>query len=278
VAIARPPKSYTFTDVTGAADDRTFVLLGSGGQTARSQSRTGELFDARFDPADHAITVTLLHVRAALAYLAALALSPNGAELAVATVERAGNVDVTQIQVYSLASGTVREWHDTGSVQAMAWGSHGQLAVEWDGAKGPPGIAMLNTNTAGGSLTGASRLVVNYQQAGHYVLEPDFTVSGDGQTLVIPVLRAPADEIRWYSLTTGHELRSYTPPPVFANESWQVLWSSSSGQVTVLRLTASDKTDRYDYFCVLSGNKFAPIPTQIPAAQAGGFFGLPLVF
>jgi hypothetical protein len=283
VATARPPKSYAFTFVTGAADDRTFVLLGTRGQTSRSQSGTAELFQAHFDPADHAITVAPLHVRADLAYLQSLALSPSGAELAV-SLQEAGHSAVAQIQVYSLTSGTVREWHDPGSVRAMAWGAHGELAIEWAGATGTPGIAMLNTNTAGGSLTGASRLVVDYQQPGHYALHPGFAVSGDGTTLVIPVERVPygnrtpAGEIRWYSLVTGSEAGAYTPPPAFANETWQVLWTSASGQVTVLRRSASDKTDRYDYFGVLSGSTFVAIPVPDSAAQAGGFISIPLAF
>jgi hypothetical protein len=284
VATARPPRSYGFTYITGAADDRTFVLLGLKGQASRSPAGAAELFQAHFDPADRAITVTQLHVRANLTYLQALALSPNGAELAVSLVEGAGRTNVAQIQVYSLTSGTVREWHDPGSVQAMAWAPHGQLALDWSPAHGAGGIAMLDTNTAGGSLTGASRVIVNYQQPGHYALHPGFAVSGDGTTLVIPVQRVPwrnrsaATEIRWYSLATGREIRAYSPPPAVANESWQVLWTSSSGQVTVLRRTASDNTDRSGYFGVLRGSKFAPIPAPIPAAEAGGFYSLPLAF
>ena len=57
-----------------------------------------------------------------------------------------------------------------------------------------------------------------------------------------------------------------------------MLWANSSGSVTVLRRTASDKTDRYDYFGVLSGSKFVPIPMPSGAAQAGFFFSEPTAF
>jgi hypothetical protein len=281
VATTRAPTSYTISFVTGAADDRTFVLLGSRRLGTRLESL--ELFRARFDPADHAITVTPLHIRADLVDLLAMALSPNGAELAL-SIEGAGHPEVAQIQVHSLTSGTVREWHDPGSVQAMAWGTHGELAIDWAGAAGTPGIAMLNTNTAGGSLTGASRLVVDYQQPGHYILHPDFAVSGDGTTLVIPVERAPwrnrapDGEIRWYSLATGRETRAYTPPAAVANEQWQVLWSNSSGSVTLLRRSSSDKADRAGTFGILRGNTFAPLPLPLPVADAGFFLNDPVGF
>jgi hypothetical protein len=286
-----PPRSTYFVDLVGASDDRTFVLM-----TARVHSTACSpsaaclppitFYLARFDPADGAIALHALPIPAVPARDAeAFALSPNGTELAVATLPGGtSRTLVTQIRVYSLISNAVREWQGAGSVDAMVWGPDGQLGIDWAGAT-RAGIEMLNANTAGGSLLGASRLAVNYDQPGHYTLRQGFAISADGKTIVDQVLRTPSGnrnpdgQIRWYSVATGRETRSYTPSPAnTGNEQWQVLWSNSSGSVTVLRRTTSDKTDRSDTFGILTGGKFVPIPVPLLAGQVSDFFGNPLAF
>jgi hypothetical protein len=294
VATVLPPRSDRFIAVSGARDDRTFALSVAPRSwsppkscSTSPQSLTCQLpvkqYLARFNPVQGTVTLRALPIAMIHASDETIALSPSGTELAVATVVRAGNVDVTQIRAYSLPSGNVKAWQDRGSIMSVAWAPNGQLAFDWAGAK-IAGNRMLNTNTAGGSLVAASRLIVNYQQPGHYILHPGYAVSGDGTTIIIPVIRSPwrnrplGSQVRWYSVATGRETRAYTPPPAVVNELWQVLWTDSSGRVTVLRRTVSDKTDRHDYFGVLSGNKFVPIPLPIPAAQADFFFSVPIAF
>lgn len=285
-----PPKSTYFTYLAGASDDRTFVLFVVPSRWAPPKSCATSRFSpdcfapnkpyvAHFDPAHGAITLRALPIPVIRLVSGLPALSPNGTELAVDT-GGAGRAPVTQIRVYSLTNGAVKVWHGPGSGRTMAWGPDGQLGVYGLGS----GIVILNTNTPGGSVQGASRLAVTYQQPGNYHVQTSFAVSGDGQTIIAPVIPptntvAAGGAIRWFSTATGRQIHADTPPPAAANgEEWQVLWTNSSGSVTVLRRTASDKTDRHDYFGVLSGSKFVPIPMPSGAAQAGFFFSEPIAF
>jgi hypothetical protein len=291
IATVLPPKSDQFVAVSGASDDRTFALS-AGPRTWRApKSCTSpqspscwppfRLYLARFNPANGAVTLRALPIPAIQSADTLIALSPSGTELAVGTLLGAGNLAVTQIREYSLTSDTVKVWEGQGSISSMAWAPNGQLAFDWVGAEDADGIRMLNASTAEGSLVGASRLIVSDQQPAHYTLRPSaFGVSGDGKTIVaafnLAIWRSrPAGaEIRWYSVATGRETRVYTPPAATYTYSWQVLWTNSSGSVTVLYRSVPSKTDRSDYFGVVSGNKFV----ELPGVAASEFPGLEAAF
>ena len=291
IATVLPPKSDQFFAVSGAGDDRTFALSASPQAWRAPKSCTHafqtpaclapiRLYLARFNPATGAATLRALPIPAIHALDYAIALSPSGTELAVGTLLRNGkNVDAAQIREYSLTSGTVRVWQGQGSVSNMAWAANGQLAFEWAGANDTDGIRILNTRTAGGSILGASRLIVGGSQSGHYAIgSPAFGVSGDGRTIVAPFVekiwrnRPAGAEIRWYSVATGRETRVYSPPAASYTYSWQVLWTNSSGSKTVLYRSVPSKTGRSDYFGVVSGSKFVQLPglpaSQFPSLQA----------
>jgi len=108
LATIRPPKPYvTFVGVTGAADDRTFVLTAQS-TLAGSLTSRNKFYYVRFNPADNAVTLTLLALPGLpfSNYLSGSpALSPDGTRLAVASQE-----GPAQIAVYSLPSGAVRVW------------------------------------------------------------------------------------------------------------------------------------------------------------------------
>jgi hypothetical protein len=298
VATLRPPRSSYFVSLVGAADDRAFVLFvapdhwtppkscGHDGAPGAACLGSPKPYLAQVNPADGAVRLRALPIPGLPPLSGLAALSPNGTELAYAAGGGNQGAPEAQVHVYSLTSGTAREWQDKGSIRALAWGPNGQLGIDWDGATGTPGIEMLNTNTAGGSLLSASRLAVDYDQPDHYTLRQDYAVSGNGKSLVTQVMRVPygdrnpGGQIRWYSLATGDETRAYTPSATdyIYNEEWQVLWSNSSGSVTVLRRSSSDKADRSGTFGVLSGNTFVPLPVPLPVAQAGFFITDPIGF
>ncbi len=180
LASVRPPRPYlTFIGLTGAADDRTFVLTAQSTLSGSLTSRN-KFYYARFNPADDAVTMTPLALPG-LPFsnnLNGAALSPDGTRLAVASQNGAA-----QIAVYSLPSGAVRVWKSTANVSALvfvsypadllSWSRHGILAFGWNGSPGlivrhgqitrdknlesPYGEYLLNTNGPGGGLLADSR-------------------------------------------------------------------------------------------------------------------------
>jgi hypothetical protein len=212
LAIVRPPKPYiTFTGITGAADDRTFVLTASS-TIYPSLTRRPKFFYARFNPADDAVTLTPLALSglAASSFVATAVLSPDGTKLAVASDAP------EQITVYSLPSGAARTWtayinsptaYPRG-IEVLSWSRTGILAFGWNGGYtdyaivhgrpkpegrySPPGEYLLNTNTAGGSLWADSRDALCFTQAAadaDFAFESDNYLTPDGTKIIIPLAR-----------------------------------------------------------------------------------------
>lgn len=178
VATVRPPRPYIeFIGVTGAADDRTFVLTAQS-TVAGSQTLRDKFFYARFTPAGNAVTLTPLALKGLPVSndVPEAALSPDGTRLAVAS-----QMGPVQITVYSLPGGAARTWtasarasHFTSDVtDFLSWSRAGILAFGWGGSGGfvlqngrlkldkrletRPGEYLLNTNTPGGRLLADSR-------------------------------------------------------------------------------------------------------------------------
>jgi hypothetical protein len=211
LATVRPPKPYvTFISVTGAADDRTFVLTAQSATSSNPGTRIG-FYEARFDPADNKLTVSPLALRGLPGGidLAGAALSPDGGQLAVAS--QTGGIgalapgSVAQIAVYSLPGGAVRAWRADGNfantgADLLTWGGTGTLAFSWGGASGPPvarssesafGFWLLNTHGPGGALFTYSRQPFCSAQ-GSSLLNASYAgyLTPDGSTIISSVLTA----------------------------------------------------------------------------------------
>jgi hypothetical protein len=280
VGAVLPPKSAWFEYVGGTRDDRVFVLAAtprswmlpkSCPKPTQSPNPTcsapSKLYIARFDPADGGVTLRALPIPAIRPLTVSPALSPGGTELAVARGGSAGEPTL-QIDVYSLTSNTVKMWQDPGRPYAMAWGTNGELAVSWEhGTSQNGGISMLNTNTAGGSLLAASRLVVTSKyQPGRWCVAGynQFAVSANGKVIVTPASRCSdldVGGIRWYSAATGRQTRDYPWPANVLGEN--VVWANSSGNVAVLFQDAGGKADRTAPVGVLSGDEFVALPGTV---------------
>jgi len=277
VATARPPRSYSFSTVTGAADDRTFVVKGV--QNPRGHGITGgALFRAHFDPANHTLTITPLHIRLTQteAVNSPIALSANGAELAIGVSYPA------EIQVYSLTNHGLRTWTAPGnlvSVQGLAGGPSGELAFWYFGTGvGPASIRILNTNASSGNLLTASRLAVgNDLPTGRtYDTGDAFAMTGNGSTITV-VISTSRDELPFggagkigeFSAVTGFEVRPFTP--LARDDVGAVLWFSPSGTVLVAlapRNPGPGGRQNTDALGILSGRQFVPIP-RAPDSFAG---------
>ena len=154
LATVTPPAGTTFAGITGAADDRTFVVDTQPGSLDPEgepwQPRTWYLL--RIDPGSAtAARLTPLPIppTAQGTNVAGIALSPDGTDLAVA-VQPDGLNDPsapTYLRVYSVATGAVlHSWFATAASDASGQpqlfdgskeaGPDSNLALGWDGQRG----------------------------------------------------------------------------------------------------------------------------------------------
>jgi hypothetical protein len=290
LATVRPPRPYiTFVGVTGAADDRTFVLTAQSTITG-SLTLRDKFFYARFNPAHSAVTLTPL----ALSGLpvsnsfAAAALSPDGTRLAVASQN-----GPAQIAVYSLPSGAAKTWSANGGssqafgpdiVNLLSWSRTGILAFGWNGSvESPGGVYLLNTNIRGGSLLADSRdafcLMQPLPTATYGGISGTAYLTPDGTTIISPVPRpipigqrppsctSPSGglpltmpEFEEFSAATGRATSILYTSRSHGAEAGDVYWSNASGSVLVVqgKLRPGLKSPRV--FGILSGSTFTPIP------------------
>lgn len=203
LATIRPPDGYSsFEEVTGSADDRTFVLAAQVGKYTHNQYGLApvKFFRVRFNPSSGSATLTALRIpelpkfKTVDAGLVGMALSPNGTEIAISVQPSAqkglsGAMPPLELRVYSLHTGAVvRSWRQSGGITgfgplignevdqdsgAVSWAGEGTLAFNWltfehvvRGKLQPfsdyAGVWLLNTNAASGGLMAHSRRVIRF--------------------------------------------------------------------------------------------------------------------
>ena len=174
-----PPKPYvSFTGVTAAADDRTFVLSAQGPEHYPVPPFPAQrLFLLRIDPAARAgarMTLTALPAADVPAgdEITNMALSPDGTHLAAETARSL--VGESKLNVFDLATGTERSWSVStcpGCVSsgggmlwfgvdtdAVSWTADGQrVAFIWGNT-----VRLLDTRAAGSGLLTDSKTVATW--------------------------------------------------------------------------------------------------------------------
>lgn len=181
VATIRPPRPYTgFSDVSGAADDRTFVVTAQTTNGGANSTTVAKLYLLRFNQSNRAVrmsAVAIPDLKIGLTSLS-IALSPDGTELAVGTTPLSigGSGSISRITLYSVAGGTVLgTWQASGqlNIDSMGWARGGILDFGWtsygrdvkDGSYirsilgGADGLRLLNTTAGSGSLLTDSKHV-----------------------------------------------------------------------------------------------------------------------
>jgi hypothetical protein len=291
LATVRPPRPYaTFTWVTGAADDRTFVLAAQpAGQPTASGRVVMKFFALRLDPAAGTAKLTGLPtptVSGTWIQAEGLALSPDGEKLAVALSRAARSA----IEVFDLAGGPSREWKATlpgGTVvgtallgaNALSWAADGRtLAFD---AYGPAGVEVHALDTAAPATSlSTSRLIMIFRRwrttgsvSGSALITPD------GAKIIAMEVPSPQTatqvRVRQFSAIDGRPLRVLATLHYRrgAITGWpDVLWSNPSGSQLIISTTklgaAPSKNGGLTprEIGMVTAGHFAPLP-GIPGGQ-----------
>jgi hypothetical protein len=272
IVTAPPPAGFsTFSLVSAAANDRTFVLVAR--VAGRRGLRTGaeRLFLAQFSPSRRTLVVAPLAIPLpASQKLGGIALSPRGTELALAVLSGPGDGDL-EVSVIPLAGGAPKIWTAAGGVAqaggasalvSVAWGPGRSLAVRYSPAGVSPSVRLLNTDGAGGSLIADSRLVMHGRHGwslGAAVL------SGNGNRIVVTVYRVMAVTVNGpgpHPLPPGYELQEYAATGKLVRVITAIgmaYWSNSGGSVLIVLAGSGQRAT----LAVLSGRRLTPLPGSV---------------
>ncbi len=277
LATARP-SGCNLSEVSAAADDRTFVIacqIRHGGRPTDQE----RLLLARFDPVTRRLSVTAMRLPP-ISFFSNIAISPDGTRIAVMSSTLPGPSDpqgrvTATLRVYSLATGRARTWTAANvilqEIGGMSWGPGALLAFDYEATASNyvyspelpgSGIRLLNTNAPSGSLVAASRLAVptSHLPGGYLTLElGQLAVSGNGETVatVLSLQRRnqQATEFAEFSLATGKLLRRWLPS-AFNNES--VIWSDVTGKILAVVGPVPGRGDAS--LGIMTGDQFTPLP------------------
>jgi len=283
LATVKPPRPYgSFTFVSGAADDRTFVLAaqrwwnvtsGTQGEDAQQRDNTTPVvfFRLRFAPRTRTAQLTRLsHVAGSAARLAGIGLSPDGTRLAL-------DLHQAEIEIVSLATGSSQRWvwpgttrspgtwvgNDKPDGQPLSWTADGRiLAFQfWTQSGGITQVRLLDTTSPGGSLR-PTRAAVSFVGHGQVKTGPigNSIITPDGTKIVTVASRTRGGRsgVMEFSVRTGQPV---IPPParnITSLEPWDVLWSDSSGRTLIVE--AQSGPSGAPLTGVLRGGRFTPLP------------------
>ncbi|MGN6173262.1 MAG: hypothetical protein ACTHPS_09955 [Streptosporangiaceae bacterium] len=287
LATVRPPKPFAhFNWVSGASDDRTFILaaqrwwpIGRGG-TAEKRDNTTPLkfFRLRFNPAQGTATLTAVALPESLeaAQVGGIGLSPDGSKLALSLRQ--------SIQIITLATGAKREWvlsvggwagNFKPFGQPFSWTADGRkLAFQQWGGKfhSTAHVRVLDTTAPGGSILSAKPVVTFQNRAevmsfnlGNTLITPDGTKIVTATTIYPRQLSRPEKlAITTFSTRTGKVVASADRFEMPEGRQ-DVLWTSPSGS-TLIVIDPRGKQDA-GVIGVLAEGRFTPLPRAPQTSQ-----------
>ena len=176
--------------VTGAADDRTFVLMESGQTSVHDV-----VWCLMLRVAANGRSVTLTKLPVSIPSSMAIddaALSPDGTRLAMTAQWscHATRCDEAGIRVVDLATGSVTSWttHVNGAPFNVSWAGDDELAFEWQtGLKDPPagqrtGYRLIRVSGTGGDLLAGRAIASPAAEPTGY--DPAARVTPDGKDVI----------------------------------------------------------------------------------------------
>jgi hypothetical protein len=285
--VAAPAPYNTFSWVTAAADDRTFVLAaqewtpippGNAGAPIerRDNDTPTKFFVLRLSPDGRAARLGALPVpvQPGSVWIDGIALSPDGSKLAVAVNSNGATVPEVNpaIAVYTVATGARQQWAWPGGAvigNQKPWGSplswtadgrtlafqivpaNGTIEVRLLDAGAPAGVmsSRLGVEWTGGDVTGAHGLVIAEGSRAN----PANSLAGYN-TMITP------DGTKIVCLTRGATVNGVTE---FDADTARVVSHSYSQGTDVLWTNASGSTlivSNARTVGVLTGGRFTPLP------------------
>jgi hypothetical protein len=298
VAVLNPSSSQNFYGVTGAADDRTFVVMNYTGTTKQTT-----WYLLRLTPgAAHPTQLTKLPIKPLVAHVDGLALSPDGRELAVMwrTATTQTNA-VTYLAVYSMSSGAVlHTWITKGdNINAIGGGANGEALAWVDGDRSidfrwtvmTAGAHPSTTNTVrridvtnpGSDLLADSRVAVKLPPTAEptkttfsapctrSVTASDGTVvcgtSSFSDVSFQEVCSTVPPAFVTYSGTTGKRLKVLYEYHGQCLEAASIpVWTDSTGSHVIAFLLLSEKgvkASATDKFGIVTNGHFTPLPKLV---------------
>jgi hypothetical protein len=301
LATVSPPRPYrTFSWVSGAADDRTFVLAAQpwvpGASPVRNANEPTKFFLLHFDPATGAAPLTALPITEKQGYrVIGLALSPDGSKLAVVLATPHEPQQSREIQVFTLATGSQHDWTWAGRGwvgtqdsfgQPLSWAADGRTLAfqQWTGDH--LDVRLLDTAAAGSSLRSARPAVAVLSSSNddsNSLLTPDgrtviYAPAQGAQENTLPPRFREKLNFAEFSASTGKLVRTLDPWWFSLGSGQlpyqQVLWTNSSGATLIVISPPGASPARHwvrhsiqPVLGVLTGNQFTPIPGSPTASQ-----------
>jgi hypothetical protein len=263
----QPPKPYnSFCSLTGSGGHGVFVALACTAKADPGDSGTSgtaaprKFFALRMSDRGTLLSMDPLAIAVpddSTTILEAIAVSPDGSTLAVATgtKDHASATDPV-ITLFSMASGTEqRHWNWPGSaVIAQRSGGLGPLSWAADGKTiafplktGSPArvqIRLLDTTAPGSSLR-ATTVAADFRDAPPkrllyaHLTDPDMIITPDGSRVAVSIV-TPAGKVSRLALAefptqAGPAVRTLDPftPLISYTLYRQVLWSSQDGSTLI---------------------------------------------
>jgi hypothetical protein len=255
-----PPKPYvSFTGVTGASDDRTFVLSAQGAQPSVVPPFPAQrFFLLRINQVTQAgarMTLTALpagYVPAGYG-IREMALSPDGTHLAAGVGESLGYAE--KLEVFDLATGTERAWSTRTCAEcmpngggnlwmgvnadALSWAADSQhVAFTWENT-----VRLLDTRAAGSDLLTDSTTVATWiggvtglnQWRGAIVTPDGRTVLGIEALAGLKLTGPIREHLVSWSTATGKQIAVLNNLNARNLDDYeQILYTNDDGSVLVL--------------------------------------------
>ncbi len=293
-----PPKPYTmFRWAAAAGDDRTFVLGATPGV-----DHPVRFYRLTLSRSGHPGRLAPLPVPTQTATITGAALSPDGSKLAVSLLGSGHEQTGSKIQVFSLATGAMREWvwpgHGTiSSNSSNSWEEDNRtllfevttrIRTGWAGQ-----LRLLDTATPGGSLQASStpipipgtELGWQHNNARHRITGIPL-ITGDGTTLVAPFFHASAPPKVFGFTITMFSARTGKPTQVLywrradsEADATGVMWANNSGTAIIAIRPPPGQSPRAkgNVYGVQTPTTFTPLPpsTQRLLVRHGLLFLLP---
>jgi hypothetical protein len=283
--VAAPAPYNTFSWVSAAADDRTFVLAaqewtpiprGSASDSIeeRDDDTPTKFFVLRLSSGGRTARLSALPipVQPGSVWIDGIALSPDGSRLAVVINSHGANQVNPAIAVYTVATGARKQWVWPGDAvignqkpwgSPLSWAADGRtLAFQIIPANGTIAVRLLDTDAPGGRM--ASRLGVEWTGGGvtgangaviirGSGTNPANSLSGyntlitpDGTKIVCRTTGTTVNGITEFEASTARVVSDTDP------QATDVLWTNASGSTLIVGNAST--------VGVLAGGQFTPLP------------------